>query len=78
MEDTAESDCETIEIDAAVTIDWLTSVEEMPATEELVVEIAAEVTADWLASDEEMPDTDELTVDRAVDTSVDCDATALE
>lgn len=78
IEDTADSDCEMIEIDAAVTIDWLESDVEMPTTDELVVEIAAEVTADWLESDEEIPDTEELTVERAVETTVDCDATALE
>ena len=78
MEDTADSEAETIEIDAAVTTDWLASEVEIPTTDELVVEIAADVTADWLASDEEIPDTEELTVERAVETTVDCDATALE
>ena len=67
-----------IEIDAAVTIDWLERDDEMPDTDDLSAEIALDVTADWLTSDEEMPDTDELTVESAVDTVIDCDATADE
>lgn len=67
-----------IEIDAAVTIDWLESEVEMPETDDVSAEIVLEVTADWLESDEEIPETEELTVESAVETTADCEATALE
>ena len=42
MLDTAVSDEERIEIDAAVTTDWLTSEDEIPATDEASVDVVVE------------------------------------
>lgn len=67
-----------IEIDAAVTTDWLESDEEIPDTDEVSAETVADVTADWLETDEDIADTDEFSTDRLVATITDCEATALE
>lgn len=67
-----------IEIDAAVTTDWLESDEEIPETDEVSDEIVADVVPDWLESDEDIADTDEFSTDRLAATVTDCEATALE
>jgi hypothetical protein len=71
IDETAVSDEEMTEIDAAVTADWLASDEDRPDTDEVSVEIVEDVVTDSLASDEDIPETDEVSVEIVDDTTSD-------
>ena len=60
IEETAVSEEEMIEIDAAVTTDWLESEVETPTTDLSRAEIVLEVTDDWLTRVEDRPATEDV------------------